>query len=168
MRKAECKGRTLVLKVKLHTYEVLTRQVVTPRAICAAGDLYKYALPILAKLEQERPGMKLRLMGLRCTHLVSTKKPDTRAFFGLRPSKTEADVDGSNGTSKQEASNMIMTRRNKRQKYQQKSMKKRKVTTRDSHEDRRRDRDGDDVGRSGRYDHHAPAESEMKQVALRM
>lgn len=104
MRKAECKGRTLVLKVKLHTYEVLTRQVVTPRAICAAGDLYKYALPILAKLEQERPGMKLRLMGLRCTHLVSTKKPDTRAFFGLRPSKTEADVDGSNGTSKQEAS----------------------------------------------------------------
>lgn len=31
--------------------------------------------------------MKLRLMGLRCTHLVSTKKPDTRAFFGLPPLK---------------------------------------------------------------------------------
>ncbi|KAI1383981.1 DNA/RNA polymerase [Hypoxylon trugodes] len=85
MRKAECKGRTLVLKVKLHTYEVLTRQVVTPRAIHAADDLYNYSLPILAKLEQERPGMKLRLMGLRCTHLISTKKPDTRAFFGLKP-----------------------------------------------------------------------------------
>ncbi|KAI0890966.1 DNA/RNA polymerase [Annulohypoxylon nitens] len=85
MRRAECKGRTLVLKVKLHTYEVLTRQIVTPRAICAADDLYNFSLPILAKLEQDIPGMKLRLMGLRCTHLISTKKPDARAFFGLRP-----------------------------------------------------------------------------------
>ncbi|KAI0827485.1 DNA polymerase kappa [Hypoxylon sp. FL0890] len=85
MRRAECKGRTLVLKVKLHTYEVLTRQVVTPKAICTADDLYNYSLPILAKLEQDKPGMKLRLMGLRCTHLISTKKPDARAFFGLRP-----------------------------------------------------------------------------------
>lgn len=85
MQRAECKGRTLVLKVKLHTYEVYTRQTVVPKAICLADDLYNYALPILAKLEQERPGMKLRLMGLRCTHLVSTKKPDTLAFFGLKP-----------------------------------------------------------------------------------
>ncbi|KAK7961896.1 DNA polymerase kappa subunit [Apiospora aurea] len=83
MRRAECKGRTLVLKVKLHTYEVLTRQVVTPKAIHLADDLYNYALPILTKLMQEVPGMKLRLMGLRCTNLVSTKKPDTAAFFGL-------------------------------------------------------------------------------------
>ncbi|KUI70182.1 DNA polymerase kappa [Cytospora mali] len=85
MRRAECKGRTLVLKVKLHTYEVYTRQTVVPKAICLADDLYNYAVPILAKLEQETPGMKLRLMGLRCTHLVSTKKPDTLAFFGLKP-----------------------------------------------------------------------------------
>ncbi|PSR88797.1 DNA polymerase kappa [Coniella lustricola] len=85
MRRAGCKGRTLVLKVKLHTYEVLTRQTVTPKAICQADDLYNYALPILAKLEQEIPSMKLRLMGLRCTHLVSTKRPDTLAFFGLKP-----------------------------------------------------------------------------------
>ncbi|OTB00696.1 hypothetical protein M426DRAFT_324057 [Hypoxylon sp. CI-4A] len=93
MLRAECKGRTLVLKVKLHTYEVLTRQAVTPRAICAADDLYNYALPILAKLEQEVPGMKIRLMGLRCTHIISTKKPDARAFFGLKPRKTEANSD---------------------------------------------------------------------------
>lgn len=104
MRRAECKGRTLVLKVKLHTYEVLTRQVVTPRAICAADDLYNYSLPILAKLEQEVPGMKLRLMGLRCTHLVSTKKPDARTFFGLRPLKTGSDgvADGGTNESAQE------------------------------------------------------------------
>lgn len=85
MRRAECKGRTLVLKVKLHTYEVYTRQTVVPKAIWLAEDLYNYAIPILVRLEQERPGMKLRLMGLRCTHLVSTKKPDTLAFFGLKP-----------------------------------------------------------------------------------
>ncbi|KAI0178499.1 hypothetical protein GGR52DRAFT_578803 [Hypoxylon sp. FL1284] len=102
MRRAECKGRTLVLKVKLHTYEVLTRQVVTPRAICAADDLYNYALPILTKLEQEIPGMKLRLMGLRCTHLISTKKPDARAFFGLKSWGTAANVDGSAGMGKGE------------------------------------------------------------------
>lgn len=85
MRRAECKGRTLVLKIKLHTFEVYTRQVVTPKAIYLASDLYSHSLPVLTKLQQEIPGMRLRLMGLRCTHLVSTKKPDTMAFFGLKP-----------------------------------------------------------------------------------
>ncbi|KAK3322065.1 hypothetical protein B0H66DRAFT_187340 [Apodospora peruviana] len=90
MRRAQCKGRTLCLKVKLHTYEVLTRQVVLPRAVYLADDLYNNALPMLAKLEQDIPGIKLRLMGLRCTHLVSTKKPDTMAFFGLKPRRSES------------------------------------------------------------------------------
>lgn len=89
MKRAECKGRTLCLKVKLHTFEVYTRQVVTPRALHLAEDMYNYALPMLAKLEQEMPGMKLRLMGLRCTHLVSTKKPDTMAFFGFKPRRPD-------------------------------------------------------------------------------
>lgn len=84
MKRAQCKGRTLCLKVKLHTYEVFTRQAVTPRAVCTAEDLYNLAVPILTKIEQEMPGLKIRLMGLRCTHLVSTKKPDTAAFFGFR------------------------------------------------------------------------------------
>jgi DNA polymerase kappa len=88
MRRAGCKGRTLVLKIKLHTYEVVTRQTVVPRAINLADDLFNYSVPILAKLEQDMPGMKIRLMGLRCTHLVSTKRPDTTAFFGLKPGTT--------------------------------------------------------------------------------
>ncbi|KAK2747402.1 hypothetical protein FQN55_005151 [Onygenales sp. PD_40] len=75
------KGRTLVLKVKLHTFEVLSRQVVPPRAIYLSEDLYRYSLPMLMKLQKENPDMKLRLMGLRCTNLVSTKKPDIN-FFG--------------------------------------------------------------------------------------
>ncbi|KFX96986.1 hypothetical protein O988_05067 [Pseudogymnoascus sp. VKM F-3808] len=82
MVKAQFKGRTLVLKVKLHTYEVLTRQIIPPKAVYLASDLYKYSLPMLSKLEQEFKGLTLRLMGLRCTHLVTMKKPDPMAFFG--------------------------------------------------------------------------------------
>ncbi|KAK5992929.1 DNA polymerase kappa [Cladobotryum mycophilum] len=104
MKKAECKGRTLVLKVKLHTFEVLTRQAVTPRAISVADDLYNYSLPILAKLEQEFPGMKLRLMGLRCTQLVSTKKPDTMAFFGFKPRSGDASEQPESGVVKRKSS----------------------------------------------------------------
>ena len=90
LERAQCKGRTLCIKVKLHTYEVLTRQAVLPKAVFLADDLYNHALPMLAKLEQEIPGMKLRLMGLRCTHLVSTKKPDPMAFFGLKSRRSES------------------------------------------------------------------------------
>lgn len=103
MRRAECKGRTLCLKVKMHSYEVFTRQVVTPKTIYQADDLYNFALPMLAKLEQEMPGMKLRLMGLRCTHLVSTKKPDTRAFFGLKPKRTDSGDSGPDVPAKRKA-----------------------------------------------------------------
>ncbi|KAI1353463.1 hypothetical protein F5Y01DRAFT_277168 [Xylaria sp. FL0043] len=102
MSRAECKGRTLVLKIKLHTYEVFTRQVVLPKAICQADDLYQYSLPILSKLQHEIPGMKLRLMGLRCTHLISTKKPDARAFFGLQPLKVENQPSRNPGKRKAE------------------------------------------------------------------
>ncbi|KIX93840.1 uncharacterized protein Z520_10465 [Fonsecaea multimorphosa CBS 102226] len=83
MVRVEVKGRTLVLKVKLHTYEVFTRQVATPKAVHLADDLYNYSLPMLAKLEKEIPDFRLRLMGLRCTHLVSTKKTGTD-FFGRK------------------------------------------------------------------------------------
>lgn len=68
--------------MKLHTYEVLTRQVIPPKAVRTADDLYTYSLPMLAKHEKEIPGLKLRLMGLRCTHLVSTKKTGID-FFGM-------------------------------------------------------------------------------------
>ena len=86
------KGRTLVLKIKLHTYEVFTRQLTTPKAVHAADDLYNYSLPMLAKLEKEMPNMKLRLMGLRCTHLVSTKK-EVGNFFGPAPKQSSSAGD---------------------------------------------------------------------------
>jgi len=81
LARTEFKGRTLCLKVKLHTFEVLTRQTVLPRAVSQAKDLYAFALPMLAKLEKEIPGMKLRLLGLRCSNLISTKKVGIN-FFG--------------------------------------------------------------------------------------
>lgn len=96
MQRTGFKGRTLVLKVKLHTYEVFTRQIIPPKAVWLADDLYKYAVPMLDKLEQEFPGLRLRLMGLRCTHLVSMTKPDTKAFFGFkkRPEQPSNDDTG--------------------------------------------------------------------------
>lgn len=81
------KGRTLVLKIKLHTFEVLTRQVVPPKAVCLADDLYAYGSQMLGKLEKEIPDMRLRLLGLRCTHLVSTKKIGID-FFGAQSKPT--------------------------------------------------------------------------------
>ncbi|KAF3480586.1 uncharacterized protein GIQ15_05933 [Arthroderma uncinatum] len=80
LRAAEVKGRTLVLKVKLHTFEVISRQTVAPKPLLLADDLYKYSLPLLTKLYKERPQMKIRLMGLRCANIVSTKK-GTFNFF---------------------------------------------------------------------------------------
>ncbi|MCJ1403651.1 hypothetical protein MMC11_006874 [Xylographa trunciseda] len=94
LTRTQFKGRTLVLKVKLHTYEVLTRQVVPPKAVHVADDLYTYALPMMAKLEKEIPGMKLRLMGLRCTNLVSTKKVGFD-FFGVLRHRTSTNGDES-------------------------------------------------------------------------
>ncbi|XPS94412.1 DNA-directed DNA polymerase [Ascochyta lentis] len=81
LKRTEYKGRTLCIKVKLHTYEVHTRQTTPPHAVYRADDLYKYSLPMLEKLMKEIPNMKLRLMGLRVTHIVSTKKPGID-FFG--------------------------------------------------------------------------------------
>ncbi|KAF2427558.1 DNA/RNA polymerase [Tothia fuscella] len=83
MTRTEYKGRTLVLKVKLHTYEVLTRQTIPPHPVTKADELYRYALPMLVKLEKEMPRLRLRLLGLRCTNLVSTAKTDVD-FFGLQ------------------------------------------------------------------------------------
>lgn len=106
LERAEVKGRTLVLKVKLHTFEVFTRQVVPPKTVYLADDLYKYSLPMLAKLEQEIPDMTLRLMGLRCTHLISMKKPDTLSFFGLKKKPSTGTGDTKNTqpeTSKRKA-----------------------------------------------------------------
>lgn len=82
LERTQFKGRTLCLKIKLHTYEVFTRQFAPPFAVHKADHLYRYSLPMLARLEKEFPNMKLRLMGLRVTHLVSTKKTDID-FFGL-------------------------------------------------------------------------------------
>ncbi|PHH80760.1 hypothetical protein CDD80_7297 [Ophiocordyceps camponoti-rufipedis] len=93
LSRAECKGCTLCLKVKLHTFEVLTRQRVMPRAVQLADEIYNQALPMFHKLQEEYPDLKLRLMGLRCTHLVSTKKPDTMTFLGFKRRKLMTEDD---------------------------------------------------------------------------
>ncbi|OQE35152.1 hypothetical protein PENCOP_c014G01422 [Penicillium coprophilum] len=82
LARTQFKGRTLALKVKLHTFEVLTRQTAPSRPVFLAKELYSFALPMLAKLEKDIPNMKLRLLGLRCSNLVSTQKVGIN-FFGI-------------------------------------------------------------------------------------
>ena len=100
LKRTEYKGRTLCIKIKLHTYEVHTRQTTPPFAIHKADDLFKYSLPMLEKLMKEIPNMKLRLMGLRATHIISTKKPGID-FFG-RAAKTSSTTTTKTPTSKDE------------------------------------------------------------------
>ncbi|KAF2823286.1 DNA-directed polymeras-like protein kappa [Ophiobolus disseminans] len=90
LKRTEYKGRTLCIKIKLHTYEVHTRQTTPPFAVHRADDLYKYGLVMLEKLMKEIPNMKLRLMGLRVTHIVSTKKPGIDFFGRVKPPRTTA------------------------------------------------------------------------------
>lgn len=93
LARTQFKGRTLCLKVKLHTFEVLTRQTAPPRAVYLANDLYAFALPMLAKLEKENPEMKLRLLGLRVSNLVSTKKVGI-SFFGVTTQPSSVQTPG--------------------------------------------------------------------------
>lgn len=74
LKRAGSAGRTVNLKVKLHSYEVLNRQRALTRPIHSADDLYNYSLPLLQALEAEFKPLRLRLMGLRMTSLVSTMK----------------------------------------------------------------------------------------------
>lgn len=102
LKRTQFKGRTLVLKCKLHTYEVLTRQMVPPAAVGKKEDLYKYGERILDGVWRELNGkMTLRLMGLRCTHLVSTQKADVEGFFGKTAAKPSgprnADITSARG-----------------------------------------------------------------------
>lgn len=89
LARTQVRGRTVVLKVKLHTYEVITRQTVPPTAVSTADELFNNSLPLMVKLEREIPGMKLRLMGLRCTNLVSTKKGNDSFFRSRYGNKNE-------------------------------------------------------------------------------
>ncbi|KAL1997798.1 hypothetical protein VTN02DRAFT_725 [Thermoascus thermophilus] len=88
LARAQVKGRTLVLKVKLHTFEVLTRQTVPPWPVGLAHDLYTFALPMLAKLEKEIPDLKVRLMGLRCTNLRPRESAPSASASGMRTTRS--------------------------------------------------------------------------------
>lgn len=76
LEKLKISGRTLVLKVKLDTYQVLSRQRALMKLPRTAEELFTLALPLLIGLEKEFGGaekFKIRLMGLRVTQLVSTE-----------------------------------------------------------------------------------------------
>jgi len=81
VRPANLAGRTITVKVKLHTYQVHSRQKALHRVISSAEDLYNHALPLLQELEGEFQPFKIRLMGLRVTQLSSTRKGTGKMNF---------------------------------------------------------------------------------------
>ncbi|KAL2816262.1 hypothetical protein BJX63DRAFT_430267 [Aspergillus granulosus] len=103
LSRTQFKGRTMVLKVKLATFEVLTRQHQPARAVASAKELFTSALPMLEKLEREIPNMKLRLLGIRCTNLVSTKK-FSMDFFGTAARRKPAQEYSADSAREQEIS----------------------------------------------------------------
>ena len=76
--RADWAGRTLHLKLKRDTYEVYTRQRSLHGPCWRADDLYNFALPLL---EREMP-IRVRLLGLRLTHLTRIKRKNAAEFFG--------------------------------------------------------------------------------------
>ncbi|KAL3446717.1 hypothetical protein BJX65DRAFT_278404 [Aspergillus insuetus] len=103
LSRTQFKGRTMVLKVKLATFEVLTRQHQPTRAVSSAKELFTSALPMLEKLEKEIPNMRLRLLGIRCTNLVSTKKFSID-FFGPAARRRPAQETATESIREQEIS----------------------------------------------------------------
>ncbi|BFZ54043.1 hypothetical protein PYCC9005_001074 [Savitreella phatthalungensis] len=94
-------GRTIHLKLKRDTYEVITKQRALQHPCYKADDLYAYAI---CMLEKEFP-ICVRLMGLRLTHLSRIKRKSPATFFDSlssaahkrldRPSHVEQDDDPS-------------------------------------------------------------------------
>ncbi|KAI5783341.1 putative DNA-directed polymerase kappa [Pyronema domesticum] len=91
MGRVEVAGRTLILKIKMHDYQIFSRQKLCPRPIKTSTDLYNYSVPLLTALEREYPGLKLRLMGLRMTNLVNLAKRENVGsnFFGFQGQQLE-------------------------------------------------------------------------------
>lgn len=82
-------GRTVVVKYKLHTYENFTRQCGAPRYINSAEDILPLARSLLVK---ELP-LKIRLLGIRMTHLKDLRADEKgiQKFFKESSSKGVAE-----------------------------------------------------------------------------
>jgi len=69
-------GRTVTLKLKEVTFTVRQRSVTLPRHVSCAEDITRAALGLLAREMTTVPPMKLRLMGVRLSHLrLSSARP---------------------------------------------------------------------------------------------
>ena len=71
-------ARTISLKVKLHTFDVIQRSktVATGTALQKGGDLLSHAVEMLQELRKEHKGNQFspRLIGIRCSNLMDAKE----------------------------------------------------------------------------------------------
>lgn len=72
-------GRTVAIKMKSSTFEVITRAVTLDHSVCNEEDIYKVASRLLVK---HRP-KDLRLLGVRISGLVPRKEALHRPFHAI-------------------------------------------------------------------------------------
>ncbi|MBI5420534.1 MAG: DNA polymerase IV [Deltaproteobacteria bacterium] len=87
MRRHGFKGRTITLKVKYGDFTLITRDVTLNYATDDGGEIYRNALPLLAKTEAgKRP---VRLLGLSLSHFVVPEEGAQLSLFAGPPEKKE-------------------------------------------------------------------------------
>uniref|UniRef100_A0A8R1DFB5 DNA polymerase kappa n=1 Tax=Caenorhabditis japonica TaxID=281687 RepID=A0A8R1DFB5_CAEJA len=88
-------GRTITLKLKLASFDVLTRSLTPSEVVTSLEDIQKYSMELLEK----EKGQEIRLLGVRLSQLVfeEEKKSKTIADFWndqkLRPPKSDQHPD---------------------------------------------------------------------------
>jgi DNA polymerase-4 len=80
LRKHGYLARTVVLKVKTHDFQLLTRRRSLPRATCDGGVLGRIAGELLAKLLRKKGALKLRLTGVAAADLEPAQAPRQLTF----------------------------------------------------------------------------------------
>jgi len=84
LRKEGVKARTVVLKLKLADFKLLTRRTTFAPATQSSQEIYQHAVRLL---EEHRIVQKIRLIGLGATGFVRAATPTQQELFG-REKKT--------------------------------------------------------------------------------
>ncbi|KAI5299373.1 hypothetical protein KEM55_002228 [Ascosphaera atra] len=90
MEEHQVRGKTVVLTIKLDTFEVHTRQTVPPHPISSVDEIFNHGLKMLKKVKREFPNLTLRLLGLRCTGLIHRKSFENSFFARFLSAKDTA------------------------------------------------------------------------------
>ncbi len=95
LRRAGVRGRTVTLKVKYADFTTITRAATLPRPTDDGGEIYRSAVPLLAKTEAGR--RPVRLLGISVSRLAAEEGGrgqawDQMSLFGARTPRRAGDA----------------------------------------------------------------------------